>query len=218
MGSRGRCRRTVRIRVPTSVCGKVVDGAVQCPFHHWRFGGDGRCVSIPHLDKIPGTAKLQPYPTVEAYGYVWVWYGTPEPLFDLPDFPPLTSAAGDYVGFLYDDDTTGTVRHLLENAVDYQHFSALHGLDLDGIDYRVLTDPADAADNGAVLTRRDAWFGVWFAGRPAPTSVASAPVDRPQCGDRHVRDGGADGASRRRLARRSDGSPPTSTGRRCTRC
>lgn len=156
--------------------GKVVDGAVQCPFHHWRFGGDGRCVSIPHLDKIPGTAKLQPYPTAEAYGYVWVWYGTVNPLFDLPDFPPMTSASDDYVGFHYDDDTTGTVRHLLENAVDYQHFSALHGLDLDGIDYRVLTDPADAADNGAALSRRDAWFGVWFAGRPARPPVRQRPL------------------------------------------
>lgn len=145
--------------------GDVVDGQLRCPFHHWRFDGEGRCAGIPGEDRIPTTARVATYPVQEAYGYVWVWWGSAAPLMALPDFPPLTSDRGSYLGFTYDDRTRGTARHLLENAVDYQHFSALHGLDLDDVEFTVLSDPAQAADNGLPIPE-DAWFGVRFAGRP----------------------------------------------------
>jgi len=29
--------------------GEVKDGALACPYHGWRYGGDGRCVHIPSL-------------------------------------------------------------------------------------------------------------------------------------------------------------------------
>jgi nitrite reductase/ring-hydroxylating ferredoxin subunit len=156
--------------------GDIVDGELRCPFHHWRFAGDGMCTAIPGVGKIPATARTTSYPTCEAYGFVWVWYGTAEPLFDLPDFPPLTDLKGHYLGFLYDDRTTGTIRHVLENAVDYQHFSALHGLDLSDVSFRVLSDQAEAADNGLPLSRDDAWFGVKFAGKPWRPAPHRSPL------------------------------------------
>ena len=33
--------------------GKVVGDTLQCPFHGWRFDGNGRCVQVPYADKIP---------------------------------------------------------------------------------------------------------------------------------------------------------------------
>ena len=27
--------------------GRLVDGALQCPYHGWRFAGDGGCVEVP---------------------------------------------------------------------------------------------------------------------------------------------------------------------------
>jgi len=158
--------------------GDVVDGTLRCPFHHWRFGGDGVCTAIPGLSKIPTTARLQAFPTREAYGLIWVWFGTSEPLVELPDFPPMTDQSGEYVGFYYDDATTGTVRHLLENAVDHQHFSALHGLALEDVDFRVLKSQHEAADNGRPLDCDDAWFGVWFAGAPWRPALRDAPLAR----------------------------------------
>jgi len=156
--------------------GDVVDGELRCPFHHWRFDGHGVCTAIPGVSRIPSTARTRSYPTREAYGFVWVWYGTPEPLFELPDFPPMTDDKGSYAGFFYDDRTTGTVRQLLENAVDHQHFSALHGLDLDDVDFRVLGDQAEASDNGCPVSAEDAWFGVWFAGTPWRPPLRRSPL------------------------------------------
>ncbi|MBW1600780.1 Rieske 2Fe-2S domain-containing protein [Streptomyces sp. JJ66] len=156
--------------------GDVVKGELRCPFHHWRFDGNGVCSAIPGLSRPPTTARISSYPTREAYGFVWVWYGTAEPLFELPEFPALTERPRRYLGFTYDDGTSGTVRQLLENAVDHQHFSALHGLALEEVDFRVLAKQSEAADNGPPLTRDDAWFGVWFSGRPWRPPLRRSPL------------------------------------------
>jgi len=39
--------------------GRLKDGRVECPYHGWRYGGDGRCVAIPSLaggEKPPARA------------------------------------------------------------------------------------------------------------------------------------------------------------------
>ncbi|WP_240322848.1 Rieske 2Fe-2S domain-containing protein [Austwickia chelonae] len=151
--------------------GSVSDGMLRCPFHGWCFDGDGRCVSIPGVDQIPPTARTRTYPVVERYGYIWVWYGSDEPAHGFPDFPPLGARQSEYIGFRYRDVTTGTVRHLLENAVDYYHFLTLHGLPLRDIDFSVLDDQSAATANGLAITPREAWFGARVHGslpRPDP--------------------------------------------------
>jgi len=39
-------------------CGTVVGETIQCPFHHWRYGADGVCTSIPHATQIPPFARF----------------------------------------------------------------------------------------------------------------------------------------------------------------
>jgi phenylpropionate dioxygenase-like ring-hydroxylating dioxygenase large terminal subunit len=138
--------------------GSVADGCLRCPFHGWRFDAAGTCVLIPSSPSIPPTARIQPYPSAERYGYVWAWYGGSEPLFELPDFPALEGDRDSYAGFRFDNATTGTSRQLLENAIDYFHFNTLHGLELNPMELRVLRDPLEASDNGAPIAA-DAWFG-----------------------------------------------------------
>ncbi|MBB5155618.1 Rieske 2Fe-2S domain-containing protein [Saccharopolyspora phatthalungensis] len=143
--------------------GEVVDGMLRCPFHKWGFDASGSCASIPGVDKIPPTARLSPYPVNERYGHIWVWYGSAEPMFPLPDFRALEDDRDAYVGFRFNDRTDGTVRQLLENGIDYFHFMALHGMNMDPVRFKLLHDPVDAADNGRPISR-EAWFGVWLEG------------------------------------------------------
>src|SRR6185369_8686627 len=28
-------------------CGRVTGESLQCPFHHWKYGADGRCTHVP---------------------------------------------------------------------------------------------------------------------------------------------------------------------------
>ena len=68
--------------------GKMRAGNVECPYHGWRFNGDGQCTFIPSIGKdgkIPARAKVDAYPVQEKYGIVFAFLG------DLPEEerPPL---------------------------------------------------------------------------------------------------------------------------------
>jgi phenylpropionate dioxygenase-like ring-hydroxylating dioxygenase large terminal subunit len=66
--------------------GRVVGNDLQCAFHHWQYGPDGRCSLIPTGDRIPNAARLFSFPTEERYGIIWVFLGV-EPLYQVPTFP-----------------------------------------------------------------------------------------------------------------------------------
>jgi phenylpropionate dioxygenase-like ring-hydroxylating dioxygenase large terminal subunit len=54
--------------------GSVKDGCIVCPYHGWRYGGDGKCQLLPSFDdgtKIPARAKVDSYPVKEQYGIVF---------------------------------------------------------------------------------------------------------------------------------------------------
>lgn len=58
--------------------GQCIDGCVQCPYHGWEFGADGRVQRIPPLGddiRIPTRARVDCYPVEERYGYAWVFLG-----------------------------------------------------------------------------------------------------------------------------------------------
>lgn len=83
------CLSDICIHRGGSLCrGEVVDDAMQCPYHGWRFNGDGQCVDIPSLGEnptIPKRARVDSYPVAEKWGWIWVFAG------DLPESerPPL---------------------------------------------------------------------------------------------------------------------------------
>jgi phenylpropionate dioxygenase-like ring-hydroxylating dioxygenase large terminal subunit len=155
--------------------GSVVDGCLRCPFHHWRFDGSGACVEIPGAARIPKLARRNPYPVIERYGYIWIWYGSAAPRFDLPAFPALGAARSLYLGFRFSDHTAGTVRQVLENAFDYFHFIKLHGQPMDPVRFRWLRDQTAAADNGPAISD-EAWLGVWLDGTVETGNPWTSPL------------------------------------------
>ena len=63
--------------VPLSA-GKVLsDNTVECPYHGWRFRGDGQCALIPSLvggEQIEAAKiKVKSYPVREQDGLIWVY-------------------------------------------------------------------------------------------------------------------------------------------------
>ena len=56
--------------------GRVIASTVECPWHGWRYGGDGKCTEIPSFGtcgKIPKLAKVASYPLHEAQGLLYIW-------------------------------------------------------------------------------------------------------------------------------------------------
>ena len=109
-------------------CGKVLGESLQCPFHNWRYGLDGRCVEIPGSGSVPSFARQRCYPVQERHGYVFFFNGT-EPLLPLPFFfdadPEGFVAARP---FRYVADCTWFMNSA--HAFDTQHFAAVHDREL----------------------------------------------------------------------------------------
>ncbi len=45
--------------------GTVKGEAIACPFHDWRWGGNGKCVQIPYAKRIPLRARTRSWLTLE---------------------------------------------------------------------------------------------------------------------------------------------------------
>ena len=56
--------------------GKVKGDCIECPYHGWRFDGDGNCHRIPSLGpnaRIPARVRADAYPVMEKYGLVFAF-------------------------------------------------------------------------------------------------------------------------------------------------
>ena len=67
--------------VPLSAGKVLADNTVECPYHGWRFRGDGQCAAIPSLvggEPIEAAKiKVRAYPVREQDGLVWVYMPAP---------------------------------------------------------------------------------------------------------------------------------------------
>jgi 3-ketosteroid 9alpha-monooxygenase subunit A len=112
--------------------GKVVGNTVQCPFHNWQWGGDGRCVAIPYASIVPATARIRHYPVREHSGFIWAWYHKDgkEPHFEIPAFPQYRDPAwtSDWIRYEWMIDTHP--QEIFENGIDRAHFSVIHKFEM----------------------------------------------------------------------------------------
>jgi phenylpropionate dioxygenase-like ring-hydroxylating dioxygenase large terminal subunit len=109
--------------------GAVIGDELRCPFHYWHYNSDGRCSRIPAGDKPPPGAQLFKFPTAESLGLIWAFNGEtalyPVPTFGLPD--------AELELRVWRNPSETPVDHGLFflNAFDLQHFSAVHGMQIE---------------------------------------------------------------------------------------
>jgi nitrite reductase/ring-hydroxylating ferredoxin subunit len=110
--------------------GAVVGDDIQCAFHNWRYGPDGRCTCVPALTHVPLFARQRAYPAVERHGYLFCFNG-PEPLFPLPFF--WGAQADDFAAARPLRFRADCPWHMVNgNSFDVQHFQAGHDRQLVG--------------------------------------------------------------------------------------
>ena len=108
--------------------GRVVEGALMCAYHGWRFARDGGCVHVPALEGTPdrGAWAATSFATRESQGFVWVW-GVPG---ETPAIEPWHFALADNPDYLVVRRAvraSATVHAVAENALDVPHTAFLHG-------------------------------------------------------------------------------------------
>ncbi|MFC9897687.1 aromatic ring-hydroxylating dioxygenase subunit alpha [Nocardia sp. NPDC127579] len=107
--------------------GRVYGETIECPFHTFRFDGQGTCVFTPYkAASPPPAARLGILPVCEVFGIALVYNGAPgKPPWEI-DVPsddgcwrPLHKRKLEL--------SHSHPQEIAENGVDYGHFTELHG-------------------------------------------------------------------------------------------
>ncbi len=110
--------------------GEVKDGAIACPFHDWRWGGDGSCTAIPYAKRVPMRARTRAWTTCEQNGQLLVWH-------DHEGNPPIPEQAIPEIDGIHDGAWSdwswhslliegANCRELMDNNTDMAHFFYIH--------------------------------------------------------------------------------------------
>ncbi|WP_040790870.1 Rieske 2Fe-2S domain-containing protein [Nocardia paucivorans] len=110
--------------------GTVKGNDIACPFHDWRWRGDGKCAAIPYARRVPPLARTKSWPTMEVSGQLFVWndpQGSKPPAeLAIPEIP----AYGDpgWTDWVWNSiDVEGShCREIVDNVVDMAHFFYVH--------------------------------------------------------------------------------------------
>ena len=110
--------------------GTVKGDEIACPFHDWRWGGDGRCKQIPYARRVPLRARTAAWPTLEQDGMLFVWNdpegNPPPPDVTIPVIPGATSDEWtDWIWYTTTIDNA-PCREIIDNVVDMAHFFYVH--------------------------------------------------------------------------------------------
>lgn len=106
--------------------GKLVGDNIQCPYHGLEYNADGDCVRVPGQSKVPPGCRVQSYPVVERYQWIWIWMGDPALANpdDIEDFHwmdhPDWRAKGERMHLQAD------YKLLIENLLELSHLSYVH--------------------------------------------------------------------------------------------
>src|SRR5262245_23142301 len=160
--------RDVCVHRGTALSLGVVEGdEIVCPYHGWRYRGDGACTAIPQLSapaRVPARARAAAYGAIERYGLIWA--ALDEPRWPLPNVPELTDPAWRVVRagpFAWRADAARQV----ENFTDFGHFAFVHR-GLLGDPAQPVVAPHSVSTEGHVLR--------YSYGRPDQPNTGDFPV------------------------------------------
>ncbi len=110
--------------------GSVKGNEIACPFHDWRWGGDGRCKLVPYAKRTPRLARTAAWPTLQQDGMLFVWNDPEhkEPPQDVT-IPRIEGATSDsWTDWHWYTTVVHTnCREIIDNVVDMAHFFYIHG-------------------------------------------------------------------------------------------
>lgn len=107
--------------------GAVVGDSIRCPFHGLEYDVSGRCRLIPANGRaapVPEQFRVPTYPTHEAHGLIWIWWGAGAPE---PAAPPFFNDLDDTFTYASAHDPWAThYSRVIENQLDPAHLPFVH--------------------------------------------------------------------------------------------
>ncbi|MFG3524293.1 Rieske 2Fe-2S domain-containing protein [Nocardia nova] len=110
--------------------GTVKGNDIACPFHDWRWRGDGKCAGIPYARRVPPLARTKAWPTREISGQLFVWNDpqgrTPPVELEVPEVPTYGDPGWTDWVWNHVDVEGSHCREIVDNVVDMAHFFYVH--------------------------------------------------------------------------------------------
>lgn len=100
---------------------------IDCPFHGLRYNALGKVTLIPAngaVSPVPPQFKVRSYPTKEAHGFIWLWWGSPQEKY--PDLPFIDDIDDSFHGYTYIDPWPMHYSRCIENQLDPVHLPFVH--------------------------------------------------------------------------------------------
>lgn len=106
--------------------GKVDKGLIACPYHGWRYAGDGTLAEIPAAcsEHVVEKVGVKVFPCIEQDGFIWV-APTEVPAIERPIRFPFLQEKG-WTSFVMTTDFNAPVEACLENFLDCPHATHVH--------------------------------------------------------------------------------------------
>jgi 3-ketosteroid 9alpha-monooxygenase subunit A len=110
--------------------GTIKGDALACPFHDWRWGGNGRCAGIPYARRVPVAARTRSWLTLEQNKQLFVWH---DPQGNRPPgdviIPRIDGAySAGWSNWTWDSILVegANCREVIDNVADMAHFFYIH--------------------------------------------------------------------------------------------
>jgi phenylpropionate dioxygenase-like ring-hydroxylating dioxygenase large terminal subunit len=107
--------------------GKIKGDCIQCPFHGFEYDASGQCRLVPANGKNsepPRALKANAYPTREAHGLIYIWWG--ETRDEYPPLPFFEAISDDFVYTTLRDHWPVHYSRAIENQLDVVHLPFVH--------------------------------------------------------------------------------------------
>ena len=108
----------------------IKDGCIVCPYHGWRYGGDGKCKLVPYAKRTPRLARTRAWHTDVRGGLLFVWHdhegNPPQEEVRIPDIPEW--ASGEWTDWKWNTMLIegSNCREIIDNVTDMAHFFYIH--------------------------------------------------------------------------------------------
>ncbi|MBR1089627.1 Rieske 2Fe-2S domain-containing protein [Bradyrhizobium manausense] len=141
--------------------GRVIDGAIECPYHGWRFDGGGHCRSMPGLLEQTPNIAVPAHAVREQNGLIYISPGRRrgEPYAGVLSGPGVVSR-------VVENRVRSTLLDVAENILDATHTHFTHGGLLRGLSSRRWKVRVS-------VTGGDGWVEARYEGEPRQEGLIS---------------------------------------------
>jgi len=159
------------------VSGRLKGDCIECPFHGWRYSGEGKCVHVPGQNVIPQQAHTKAWTVMERNQMILVWHhvdGT-SPTWE-PNVIPEVDAGVMRLDAKADFVVNAHIQEIPENTADVAHLNVLHHLpwnipivdDHFRVDWQGWWRPGKEEDGDYHAAHVPVTQGIYLFGKPLP--------------------------------------------------